>query len=118
MLNERCSQLLPYQDNGVPGGDGDDVGAGDDVRALVLDRGLDLVDDLEPAERVPVGVGPLLRDEPAAASASSSTEASHPCTKQSWKCIRSRDAAMRGSSACAFATMAPTMACICGHVCS
>nr|CAB3484507.1 unnamed protein product [Digitaria exilis] len=50
-------------------------------------------------------------------SASRSTEASQPWTKQSWKWRRSRDAAMRGSSACAFATMAPTMDCSCGHKC-
>jgi hypothetical protein len=48
-------------------------------------------------------------------SASSSTDASQPCTKQSWKCIRSSDAAMRGSLACSLATMAPMTACICGH---
>jgi hypothetical protein len=39
----------------VAGGEGDDVGAGDDGRAGGLDRGLGLVDHLEPAQAVLVG---------------------------------------------------------------
>lgn len=43
------------RDDGVPGGDGDDVGAGDDVApARVVHRGLDAVDHLEAADRVHV----------------------------------------------------------------
>ena len=47
------------QGDGVPGGQGEDVGAGDGGRAGVLEVGLDLVDDVEAAERV-VGLGALL----------------------------------------------------------
>ena len=47
------------QGDGVPGGQGEDVGAGDGGRAGVLEVGLDLVDDVEATERV-VGLGVLL----------------------------------------------------------
>nr|ACR36203.1 unknown [Zea mays]ACR36516.1 unknown [Zea mays] len=42
---------------------------------------------------------------------SSSSEASQPLTKQSWKWRRRREAAMRGSWWCAFPTMDATMCC-------
>ena len=49
-----------YQDNGVAGGHDDDVGAGDDAGAALLQRLLDLVDDLERAQGVDVGQRLLL----------------------------------------------------------
>jgi len=47
------------QGDGVPGGQSEDVGAGDGGRAGVLEVGLDLLDDVEAAEGV-VGLGVLL----------------------------------------------------------
>jgi hypothetical protein len=55
-----------YEDSGVTGGEGEDVGAGDSVGASRLKGDLDLVDDLEPPEGVQIGVGPLLTDYAAA----------------------------------------------------
>ena len=43
----RCS----YGDNGVAGGDGEDVGAGDGLLAYTLQLGLDVVDDAEAPQR-------------------------------------------------------------------
>ena len=54
---------MTYEDGGVAGGEGEDVGAGDGAGAGGLEGGLDLVDDLEAPERVLVGVGPLLADD-------------------------------------------------------
>lgn len=49
-----------YQDDGVAGGHDDDVGAGDHSGAALLQRVLDLVDDLERAQGVDVGERILL----------------------------------------------------------
>ena len=49
-----------YDDDAVPGGDGEDVGAGDDAGADVLDGGLGGVDDLEASDGAVVGGGHLL----------------------------------------------------------
>ena len=51
---------------GVARGQGEDVGAGDDARARGLQRGLDLVHDLEATKRVLVGVGAFLAHDAAA----------------------------------------------------
>jgi hypothetical protein len=49
-----------HDDDAVPGGDGEDVGAGDDAGAHLLDGGLDGVDDLESPHGAVVRVGHLL----------------------------------------------------------
>ena len=49
-----------YSDDGVAGGDGEDVGAGDDLLAGILELRLDVVDDLEAAEGVLVRLRVLL----------------------------------------------------------
>jgi hypothetical protein len=55
-----------YEDSGVAGGEGEDVGTGDHAGASCLKGDLDLVDDLESPEGVQIGVGPLLTDYAAA----------------------------------------------------
>jgi hypothetical protein len=45
---------VPYSDDRVTGGDGEDVGAGDGLLADSLDLALDAVDDLEALERARV----------------------------------------------------------------
>jgi hypothetical protein len=62
-----CERLKPcsllaraYGDNAVPGGDGEDVGAGDDPGAGLVDGGLDGVDDLEASDGAVVRLGHLL----------------------------------------------------------
>jgi len=42
---------LSHRDDGVSGGDGEDVGAGDDSRAHRLHLRLDVVDDIEAPQR-------------------------------------------------------------------
>jgi hypothetical protein len=42
---------LSHRDDGVSGGDGEDVGAGDDPRADGLHLRLDAVDDIEAPQR-------------------------------------------------------------------
>jgi hypothetical protein len=55
-----------YQDSGVTGCKGKDVGARDSAWARSLKSGFDLVDHLKPPEGVPVGVRPFLTDYTAA----------------------------------------------------
>ena len=52
-----------YQHGAVPGGEGDDVGAGDDAGAAGLDGRLDIVDDVVTADGVGVREGGFLADE-------------------------------------------------------
>ena len=52
-----------YQGGAVAGGEGDDVGAGDDAGAEELDAALDLVDDVVASDGVDVGERRLLADE-------------------------------------------------------
>ena len=49
-----------HDDDAVPCSDGEDVGAGDDARADLLDGGLDGVDDLEASHGAVVGRRHLL----------------------------------------------------------
>jgi hypothetical protein len=58
-----CVADLIYHHDGVTGGDGEEVGAGDCLWALSLQLGLDCVDDLEAPKGVGVGHGRLLTDE-------------------------------------------------------
>lgn len=51
-----------YQGDGVAGGEGEDVGAGDGGATGGLHPGLDVVDDFVPAEGVGVGHRVLLAD--------------------------------------------------------
>ena len=53
-----------YQLDGDLGGEGEDVGAGDNAGAGVLERGLDVVDDGESPRGVVVGRRRLLRRHP------------------------------------------------------
>ena len=55
--------LINYHHDGVTGGDGEEVGAGDCLWALSLQLGLDGVDDFEAPDRVGVGHGRLLADQ-------------------------------------------------------
>ena len=55
---------MRYQLNGYLGGEGEDVGAGDDAGARLLEGGLDGVDDGEAARGVFVGQRVFLRLEP------------------------------------------------------
>jgi hypothetical protein len=67
MMHETVEDKSSHHDGGVAGCKRQDVGAGDGGRAGSLERGLDLVDDLEAPGGVPVGVGPLFaHDGPAA----------------------------------------------------
>jgi len=52
-----------YGDDGIAGGHGEDVGAGDRLLAGVLERRLDVVNHFEPAERVLVRLRGLLAGE-------------------------------------------------------
>ncbi len=52
--------LITYQGDAVAGGEGEDVGTGDDAEASLLDAGLDAVDHLEPTQ-AGVRPGVLLR---------------------------------------------------------
>jgi hypothetical protein len=52
--------MLAYRDDGIAGSDGDDVRAGDRLRAGLLELRLDVVDHFEPAERVLVRLRVLL----------------------------------------------------------
>ena len=63
MKLKRQAAMGNDQRDGVPGGDGEDVGAGDFAGALLLQRRLDVVDDVESVQRV-VGLGVLLRRVP------------------------------------------------------
>ena len=56
--------MAAYLCNGVAGGDGEDVGAGDRLVAGVLELRLDVVNHVEPAERVLVRLRRLLAGEP------------------------------------------------------
>lgn len=68
----RDDDAYTYQQDSVLGGEGEDVGAGDDPRARLLEVGLDGVDDLEPPGRVQVrpsqllAVAPVQQDGPVA----------------------------------------------------
>lgn len=54
---------INYRDDRVTGGDGEDIGAGDDLRADGLDLRLDGVDDVEASDGVGVGESGLLTGE-------------------------------------------------------
>jgi len=54
---------LAYRDDGVPGGDGEDVGTGDGLLADGLHLRLDVGDDVEAPQRPGVGKRPLLAGE-------------------------------------------------------
>ena len=58
-INARCDPSS-YEFDGDLGCEGEDVSAGDDARARVLQRGLDVVDHREAARRVVVGGHGLL----------------------------------------------------------
>jgi len=55
--------VCAYGDDGVAGGDGEDVGAGDRLLAGVLELRLDVVNHVEPTERVLVRLRRLLAGE-------------------------------------------------------
>ena len=57
------SRGVAYLCNGVAGGDGKDVGAGDGLRAQQLQQHLDVVDHVEAAKRPRVRPRPLLAGE-------------------------------------------------------
>ena len=61
-MNQPFSERT-YQGDGVPGGDGEDVGTGDGAGASFLQRRLDVVDGVEGVQRE-VGLGVLLRRVP------------------------------------------------------
>jgi hypothetical protein len=52
--------MLAYRDDGIAGSDGDDVRAGDRLRAGLLELRLYVVDHFEPAKRVLVRLRVLL----------------------------------------------------------
>ena len=56
---------MPYRYDGVAGGDGEDVGAGDGLLADGLHLRLDVGDDVEAPQRSRVGQRPLLAGEAA-----------------------------------------------------
>lgn len=60
--NIKC-MITTYDVDGVSGGDGEDVGAGDDAGARLLHRRLYVVDHFEATSRVPVWVRILLSRE-------------------------------------------------------
>lgn len=55
--------MIIYSDDGVSSCDGEDVGAGHDLRAQRFDLGLDGVDDVEASNGVVVGRRSLLAHE-------------------------------------------------------
>jgi len=63
ILVSRPAGGVSYRDDGVSGGDGKDVGAGDDPRAHGLHLRLDVVDDAEASDGPDVRVSGLLAGE-------------------------------------------------------
>ena len=132
-LNQRMQQLASnideagnrsHRDDGVTGGDGEDVGAGDGLRAQSLHLRLDVVDDAEAPQRSSVrkrvllpAVGVIQQNGRVAALQNMIINIIIDAlicdgkkitwidglawTKQSWKCSLSKEAPMRFSCATA-----------------